>query len=51
LLEELAAHTPAPTSQAVHGLAQTCLSPVPSDRPSMAEVAAQCQSLANGFAA
>ncbi len=51
LLEELAAHTPAPTSQAVHRLAQTCLSPVPSDRPSMAEVAAQCQSLAAGFAA
>lgn len=51
LLEELAAHTPAPTSQAVHRLAQTCLSPVPGDRPSMAEVAAQCQSLAARFAA
>ena len=49
LLEELAAHTPTPTSQAVHGLAQTCLSPVPSERPSMAEVAAQCQALANGL--
>lgn len=51
LLEELAAHTPTPTSQAVHGLAQTCLSPVPSDRPSMAEVAAQCEALANGLVA
>jgi len=51
LLEELAAHTPAPTSQAVHRLAQTCLSPVPGDRPSMAEVAAQCEALAKGLVA
>jgi hypothetical protein len=51
LLEELAAHTPAPTSQAVQGLAQTCLSPVPGDRPSMAEVAAQCEALSNGLVA
>jgi len=51
LLEELAAHTPTPTSQAVHGLAQTCLSPVPSERPGMSDVAAQCGALANALAA
>lgn len=51
LLEELAAHTPVPTSQAIHRLAQTCLSSVPGDRPSMAEVAAQCEALANGLVA
>ncbi|MBP8149980.1 MAG: protein kinase, partial [Limnohabitans sp.] len=46
LLEELAAHTPAPASQALHALAQSCLLPVPNDRPDMATVAAQCQALA-----
>ena len=51
LLEELADHTPAPASTALHALAQNCLSPVPSERPDMTTVAAQCQALADGFAA
>ena len=51
LLEELAAHTSAPASQALHAVAQNCLLPMPSDRPDMATVAAQCQSLADGLAA
>lgn len=51
LLEELAAHTSAPASQALHAVAQNCLLPLPSDRPDMATVAAQCQSLADGLAA
>lgn len=51
LLEELAAHTPAPASQALHALAQSCLLPVPNDRPDMTTVVAQCQALADGLAA
>lgn len=51
LLEELAAHTSAPAIQALHAVAQNCLLPMPSDRPDMATVAAQCQSLADGLAA
>ncbi len=51
LLEELASHTSAPASQALHSVAQNCLLPMPSDRPDMATVAAQCQSLADGLAA
>ena len=50
-LEELAVHTSAPASQALHAVAQNCLLPMPSDRPDMATVAAQCQSLADGLAA
>ena len=48
LLEELSVHTPAPASPALQVLAQACLSPVPSARPAMAEVAARCRSLAGG---
>ena len=51
LLEELASHTSAPASQALHAVAQNCLLPMPSDRPDMATVAAQCQSLADGLTA
>ena len=45
LLEELAAHAPAPANQALHALAQTCLCDNPGDRPAMADVARQCQTL------
>ncbi len=51
LLQELADHTPAPASTALHALALSCLSPVPSERPDMTTVAAQCQALADGFVA
>lgn len=45
LLEELAAHAPAPVSQALHALAQACLCDNPADRPTMTDVAWQCQAL------
>ncbi len=51
LLEELANHTLASASTALHALAQSCLSLVPSERPDMTTVAAQCQALADGLAA
>lgn len=51
LLEELAAHSSTPARQALHALAQSCLLPVPSDRPDMATVAAHCQALADELTA
>ena len=51
LLEELAAHSTAPASQVLHALAQNCLSPVPSDRPNMSALAAQCRLLSEGLVA
>jgi serine/threonine protein kinase len=51
LLEELAARTSAPARQALHALAQSCLLPVPNDRPDMTTVAAQCQALADELTA
>ena len=59
LLQELADHTtatvpvamPEATSEALQALAHACLSPVPSERPGMSDVAAQCGALANALAA
>ncbi|PUE12511.1 leucine-rich repeat-containing protein kinase family protein [Limnohabitans sp. T6-20] len=45
LLEELATHAPASGSHALRALAEVCLRPVPDERPTMAEVARQCQVL------
>jgi Protein kinase domain/Leucine rich repeat len=50
LLEELAAHAPASASQALRALAEVCLRPAPDKRPTMAEVARQCQALATHLA-
>jgi serine/threonine protein kinase len=51
LLQELADHTTAPASEALQALAHAGLSPVPSERPGMSDVAAQCGALANALAA
>ena len=50
LLEELAEHAPASASQALRALAEVCLRPAPAERPTMAEVARQCQALATHLA-
>lgn len=50
LLEELVSHAPASASQALRALAEVCLRPAPDERPTMAEVARQCQALATHLA-
>jgi serine/threonine protein kinase len=48
LLEELAAHAPAPANPSLHALAQACLCDTPGDRPEMADIAGmarQCLAL------
>lgn len=50
LLEELAEHAPASASQALRALAEVCLRPTPAERPTMAEVARQCQALVTRLA-
>ena len=50
LLEELAEHAPASASQALRALAEVCLRPAPDERPTMAEVALQCQALVTHLA-
>jgi hypothetical protein len=54
LLQELAHHTtttgPQAAPQELQALAHACLSPVPSERPNMADVAAQCRALGGALA-